>query len=618
MNRFFIVVMLAFLSINHAFSQSEFIDSLRNSFYNLPAHDTTKAELAAKISLAVWTYDLDSAQIFANKAQELIDKHPNCYHPRRYTFNALGWLAFLNNQPYHAFLNYKQSEELSITFHDSTSLNDTYQNIATVYRYIGDTDKTIEYLQKTLDCAFDDFGRFSALMDIGIEKFYNKEKLPQQGLEYFQKLYDEARPKLSSFPDGEHFQNEHFLLTNILCSLAIFELENSRFHEALQHCYQADNYFQKHPEYEPYQIQNWLHLAEAHVGLNHPDSAKFYLNKVDDYDQNYDYNFYIEQFKIRSKLAYLMHDFKKAFDFSEKYHSIKDSLRQHQNSDEAAQMRFWAQSELQSAELKIEQQRSKFRSYLITAAAIIILLITLYSLRLARQASRLKKINATKDRLFSIVSHDIRGPIGMMVPLFHSLSKGTIPSEQTAFFLDMAYNRIKSTYAMMDNLLWWARSQQDTIALNITKLSLGEISSDIMQTIKGFAEDRRVQLNTSLPRENDFLLADKDLLKIILLNLLTNAIKFTPQNGIVTFDCQPNQKFFRFTITDSGNGMSEEKIKSLFSITTNVSTPDAQNEKSTGIGLLLVHDFLHKHGAALEISSKLGQGSSFSFLLPRA
>ena len=231
----------------------------------------------------------------------------------------------------------------------------------------------------------------------------------------------------------------------------------------------------------------------------------------------------------------------------------------------------------------------------------------------------LKESNSTKDKLFSIIAHDLKNPfhaiLGFSDILLKELSSEKINFEETNKYAQIVNESAKRGYDLLINLLEWARIQSGKIKPVIDTLSLLDI---IIYNIKG-TNSNALSKNISVqyPENKDYIInSDKDLLDAILRNLINNAIKFTPNFGEITISVKQIERFLFISITDSGIGISEENKKKLFRTDVMYSTLGTNNEGGTGLGLILCKEFVNKLGGDIFVESVDGQGTTFTFTIP--
>lgn len=232
--------------------------------------------------------------------------------------------------------------------------------------------------------------------------------------------------------------------------------------------------------------------------------------------------------------------------------------------------------------------------------------------KLSQTNSELERANATKDRLFSIIGHDLRGPIGGISTAMSLILGSDDPPDIN--LLREVEKTAKSSYLLLENLLSWARSQRQQITYTPQMLPLAEIADENIELLTSAAKSKNISLVNSVPG-NFTLWADRNLLTTVLRNLMANAIKFTPVNGQVAVQVKTSGRIAEVGVADNGVGMSQEGIDKILK-GDSFTTYGTANEKGSGLGLLLCNEFARANGGELKIESQPGKGSTFIFTLP--
>jgi PAS domain S-box-containing protein len=233
--------------------------------------------------------------------------------------------------------------------------------------------------------------------------------------------------------------------------------------------------------------------------------------------------------------------------------------------------------------------------------------------------SRLKDLNRTKDKLFSIIAHDLRNPFHSILTLSELLIDSPEVSEEddAKSYATLINSTASNTLVLLDNLLSWAKSQMGQTQFNPERIDLSKSIKEAIDISSSQAKLKRISIISS-----DLIVsqvyADKNMLKTILLNLISNAIKFTNTSGFVELSVIENKTQLEVLVSDNGIGISDEKLETLLDLSSNSSSYGTQNEKGTGIGLLLCKEFVEKQGGKIWVKSEEGKGSEFRFTLQKA
>lgn len=234
-----------------------------------------------------------------------------------------------------------------------------------------------------------------------------------------------------------------------------------------------------------------------------------------------------------------------------------------------------------------------------------------------KKENQIKKLLDDKNTFFSIIAHDLRGPFNGIIGLSELLLEkdNQLNQEETNEFIELIHQSSKNTFSLLDNLLTWSQSQTGNLEFNPKNLEIKTITNKSINLLANIAKNKNITLNTAIDTDQ-YLFADKNMLETVFRNLISNAIKFTPNNGEVSLSMQKENRQFVFSVQDNGIGIAPEKIKTLFNINHRQTTSGTNNETGTGLGLMLCKDFVEKHGGQIWVKSHPGKGSTFIFSIP--
>lgn len=239
--------------------------------------------------------------------------------------------------------------------------------------------------------------------------------------------------------------------------------------------------------------------------------------------------------------------------------------------------------------------------------------------RIQEQAEEIAKINRTKDRLYSIIAHDIKSPFSNISMLISTLAEGYLEpgSEEYDEILQSINRSTQETYALLENLLQWTRSQTGDLETDPEILNLKELADRAFSfselNAKNKHIDLQVQMEDTLPVH-----ADRNMMQSVIQNLVGNAIKFTPEGGSVCIKGKQEGEQVIFQVQDTGVGIPEENMKKLFVDRGQLTTRGTNDEKGSGLGLLLVQSFVEQNGGQVDAESKPGKGTTFTLTFPKA
>lgn len=258
---------------------------------------------------------------------------------------------------------------------------------------------------------------------------------------------------------------------------------------------------------------------------------------------------------------------------------------------------------------------------LILSSSIISLLIWLFSrtmVKIIKSEKELKILNSTKDKVFSIIAHDLRTPFNSILGLADLLNtKYKEYSEaERKDYINRIYSTSRSAYELLENLLLWATNQQDKVEFLKNNINLKNTINEAIDVYMPGLEQKNITLNINVS-DSTTVNADKFTLKTIIGNLFNNAIKFTKPSGNIVINAYQEHEFTQISITDNGVGIPKDIIPKLFLIEENITTLGTKNEKGTGLGLLICKEFIDNHKGEIWVESTLGKGSTFHFTIPK-
>lgn len=236
-----------------------------------------------------------------------------------------------------------------------------------------------------------------------------------------------------------------------------------------------------------------------------------------------------------------------------------------------------------------------------------------------RQREELDRLNATKDRLFSVIGHDLRGPFMGLLGALELLrdSGDDLDAQAQHELVTNLYESAEKTYHLLENLLEWSRSQQRSVTVSPRAIRLRDAVDGTIQLFHAGAQQKGITLSVDVS-EGLCVYADPDMLDTVVRNLVNNAVKFTGQGGTVTITGRGTPETVELAVCDTGIGIEPEAIDSLFELGTSGSRAGTGGERGSGLGLLLAHEYVERNGGSIEVESTPGEGSCFRVTLPGA
>jgi two-component system sensor histidine kinase/response regulator len=237
---------------------------------------------------------------------------------------------------------------------------------------------------------------------------------------------------------------------------------------------------------------------------------------------------------------------------------------------------------------------------------------------LNQKIEELKQVNASKDKFFSIIAHDLINPFNSLIGLLELLTyqNEQLSEDDKDKFIQIILNSSKKSYNLLKNLLEWSRTQTGRIKVNPVKFNLKEVVDKNIELLEHQIETKNISLFSYI--ETCSVFTDEQMFDTVIRNLLSNAIKFTPANGSVSILSKTGEKDIEISISDTGVGIKKEDIDKLFRIDVTYTTEGTEKENGSGLGLILCKEFVEKNGGSIWVESQEGKGSIFRISLPHS
>jgi signal transduction histidine kinase len=235
---------------------------------------------------------------------------------------------------------------------------------------------------------------------------------------------------------------------------------------------------------------------------------------------------------------------------------------------------------------------------------------------LQRQTDELTQINSFKNRLFSIIAHDLKSPIYALRNLFRNMQQFDMPANEIKEMVPDVVNELTHTTSLMENVLHWARSQMQAYTVKPQPIGVPDLIAEVARLLRLQADAKQIGM-TLKADASVVAFADRDMVHLVLRNLLSNAIKYTPENGCIELGARQENDSVALFVKDSGTGIPAEALEKI-QLNNFYSTKGTAGEAGTGLGLMLCKEFIDRNGGTLSIESISGTGSTFTFTLPAA
>lgn len=240
-------------------------------------------------------------------------------------------------------------------------------------------------------------------------------------------------------------------------------------------------------------------------------------------------------------------------------------------------------------------------------------------LELAESRKRILEMNSSRDKLYSIIAHDIRSPLSAILQTVDAIDQGYFDPASDDFkeIIHHLKERTAETSTLLNSLLQWTRLQDEKIVIKLKETNVNTLLMSCLQLLTANANQKNITINFE-SNSDEFAWCDEVSMHTVFRNLISNAIKFTHENGKIEVRLIPADAVLKVQITDSGIGMSEEVIEKIFDKNLHYTSSGTKNEQGTGLGLMLVKDFVQKNNARLHIESSVGVGTTFTVEIPKS
>ncbi|MBU2995275.1 tetratricopeptide repeat protein [Cellulophaga baltica] len=390
---------------------------------------------------------------------------------------------------------------------------------------------------------------------------------------------------------------------------------------------------------ERYQIPLYNGIAKAHLGVKQYGKAEKSALKALALSKKFES---LDQRDDILKTLYLIkkqtNKPTKALEYLEGLKNISDTINKNNNKKELQILKskyaFDQEKEryLLENEKKIAQQKNYFYVAIIIIIAFFMIIIILkknnkikenLNKKLTHKTEELKKnetflknANDTKSKLFSIIAHDLKGPINSFKSIFELLELGKINTEEFMSLAPKLGENMNGISFTLNNLLTWGQTQVNGIVTNLENIDLNTIASQNKNLLSKTAEQKQITVTNDIPT-SAFAIADRNQISIVIRNLVSNALKFTPKEGNITIGANELNDTWEIYIRDTGIGLSDEALTKIFNTNETFTTYGTNNEKGTGLGLLLCKEMVENNRGEIRVESSLNNGTSFYFTLPK-
>jgi signal transduction histidine kinase len=542
----------------------------------------------------------------------------------------LGWIYYRQSDYVRAFEISTEALVLNHKMGNRTEMANSFYTIGLIDSRLGKYDSALIDFKNALD-LFTEKGDI-----IGISKSLNSAAYC---LVKLQKL-DSARSNVLHSLNGVGNNNKRLAAAKRTLGDIFFEEHN--YKEALKN-FEESLKLNEASHDKVFAMFTRYRIGKTYIQLNNPDKALFFLNQnISAASKNKMKSGLKSTYQFTSDAYAQKKDFVSAYKYLVLANQQKDSINEQRSEQQFALSQARHESELKNAQIKLltkdsllkeseikNQKRfiylgvgsfavllalvfSIYRSYRNSKMANLLLISRNEMINL--QKDELKNLNATKDKIFSIIGHDLRSPLTGIHSLLSLITKNAISQKEFLEFSLHLKQNLEYVQNDLDNLLNWANAQLKGVKPAFENVSAYHVVSEKINLLSEVAKPKNIIFKNQVAT-NVSIFTDVNHLDLVIRNLLANAIKFSQPGGIITVNTKLVNGFVQLTVTDTGVGMTDEEVNKLFKSDSHFTKKGTQDEKGMGLGLLLVKEFVQINNGSISVTSKPGQGSSFTVSL---
>ena len=566
-------------------------------------------------------------------------------------------------------LNYLKAQSIAEELDNTSYILDTYNSLAGEYEYQGEYAKALKEYLKAMEVAESSKNdKMLSILNENIALLYASQKDYDQALRHF-KTVKKINERIGEDLFAAHslsnmasvyidLNNVEYAMFNINASISIFEkyevmdwlayayevkgkvyLKQDKYKWALFWYRQSQALHDKNVDDERAEIDLLHGLAEAHLGIGNDSLSKYYAQKGFNTAQRLKIK---EGVQKNAKTLYKIHkqkeDYLEALAYHELFQELSDTISRNESKKNLVMLKTKLNHEQQKEDLIANNEKAlaKQKNYIYASMAILLVLLAITLLirrnektqkalnkelsvkkdALEEREHELREINNTKDKLFSIIGHDLRGPIGAFKGLIQLFRSGEITEKEFLTFIPKLGSDIDHISFTLNNLLSWGQTQMKGTITQPSMVCVDNIVQENINLLSEIADKKSIKMVNELS-ENTLAWTDADQIDIVVRNLMSNALKFTPKNGIVTIAADQRGDHWIISVRDTGIGINKETQEKIFASNTNVTTYGTDNEKGTGLGLTLCKEMVENNKGTIWVESAVKKGTCFYFTVPK-
>lgn len=666
-------VLFLFLSVQHTHGQAITVSQVSDKIMKLKAEhsfretDTLYINTLLELAALQRYYNTDSLYLLAGQGLSL-SKKSNYVKGQVEAFFNLG--DFYSDKGRHdeAIAQYNSALVLATELHLNSQILSALNSIGGEYEYKGNYATALKKYLAGLELAehHNDQLKLSILNE-NIANLYISQKDFKQGMHFYEKvkkinqvignpiyIAETTSNMASAYADMGTLDLAMFAVNS---SIKVFErekimdwlaftygikgkvyLKQKKYNWAM-YWFKQSELIHNQLEDERAEIALLNGMAEANLGIANDSIAEAYALRAMALSSKLES---MTTTKEGAKILYILNknkgDHENALRYHELYQQLSDTLYRKENQQGLTLFKTKTEYDQQKEQLVLQNEKAlaqqKFYVYITLFCLIVFLCITFLVRRnerilkklnkelltkhqdLENSEEHLKEVNRTKDKLFSIIGHDLRGPVGAFQGLIKLFSDGEVSKEEFLGFVPKLKTDIDNIAFTLNNLLTWGQTQMNGSVTSPGFTSIEHIVQENIDLLSEVAANKTIKLVNRIDA-GTISYSDSHQIDIVIRNLLSNALKFTPEKGMVTIGAVEKLKHWEIYVSDTGIGMNEETLGKIFNKDTNYTTYGTNDERGTGLGLSLCKEMVEKNRGIIWADSKVNLGTSFYFTVPK-
>lgn len=517
-----------------------------------------------------------------------------------------------------------------------------YNNLGIVYQSLKENEKALEYYKKALEIDIELgslYGQANEYNNIGTA--YDESGNKNKALEYYNKSLELNK----QIDDKDGIATALNNIGLIYLDLGDYDKAYSNLKKSTDLAIELNNTYNL--------ANNYNNLAKLFLTQKQYTKAKDYLDLAIELSKQMNIKIWLtESYDLYHQMYSELNNYKKALEYYKLYSEVQDSIYSDENADRIAEMKIKYETENLETEnellkkdnqihlLELNRQKNIMNYWIAFTLLILALAVLSFSRfrlkkktntllkskndqleetnhKLTTSENNLKELNATKDKFFSIIAHDLKNPfqslLGFSETLYNQMDE--LEKEELSEYSRLIYESAQNLFNLLSNLLQWSKSQLGNVKLTPVEVNLYDSIDDVLSLLNISISKKQISVRNEIGKDTT-ILVDKHVISTVLRNLINNAVKFTDKKGEIRISSDVKNNLVFISVQDNGRGISKENLEKLFKIDQEHSTKGTDNESGSGLGLILCKELINQSGGDIYVESTLGKGSIFSFSLP--